>query len=199
MGTYTTNYNLFMPTVGETGWGTLVNGNFSTIDTTMKSLSNRITTCESYGARVTAIENEVNGNLSCTSVTTSGKVTANGGITSTTGTFSGAVTGASFNNVPIKQVITVTPNNNYDGSSNTPATLILPPIAGRTYTGTIRFYVGKGLGGYYGSFTYKTSLSGTPLTYSGTSVGYASITLNNAKLFMILSISTVSICDFTLS
>ena len=92
MGTYTTNYNLFMPTVGETGWGTLVNGNFTTIDTTMKSLSNRIT----------AVENEVNGNLSCTSVTTSGKVTANGGIstkalTGTTGTFSGAVTAASFN------------------------------------------------------------------------------------------------------
>ena len=90
MGTYTANYNLFMPTVGETGWGTLVNGNFTTIDTTMKSLSNRIT----------AVENEVNGALSCTSVTTSGKVTANGGIstktlTATTGTFSGVVTGSS--------------------------------------------------------------------------------------------------------
>ena len=88
MGTYTTNYQLYMPTVGETGWGTLVNGNFTTIDTTIKSLSNRIT----------AVENEVNGNLSCTSVTTSGKITANGGIstkalTGTTGTFSGAVTG----------------------------------------------------------------------------------------------------------
>ena len=91
MGTYTTNYNLFMPTVGETGWGTLVNTNFTTIDSTMKALSNRIT----------AVENEVNGALSCTSVTTSGKITANGGITSTTGTFSGAVTGASFNDVSI--------------------------------------------------------------------------------------------------
>ena len=97
MGTYTTNYQLYMPTAGETGWGTLVNGNFSTIDTTMKSLSNRIATCESYGTRITAIENEVNGNLSCTSVTTSGKITGNGGIAGTTGTFSGAVTGTSFN------------------------------------------------------------------------------------------------------
>ena len=87
MGTYTTNYNLFMPTVGETGWGELVNGNFSTIDTTMKSLNNRIT----------AVENEVNGALSCTSITTSGKVTGNGGIAGTTGTFSGEVTAASFN------------------------------------------------------------------------------------------------------
>ena len=67
MGTYTTNYNLFMPTVGETGWGTLVNGNFATIDTTMKSLSNRIT----------AVENEVNGALSCTSVTASGDISGN--------------------------------------------------------------------------------------------------------------------------
>ena len=42
MGTYTTNYNLFMPSVGESGWGDLVNGNFTTIDTMMKSLDNRI-------------------------------------------------------------------------------------------------------------------------------------------------------------
>ena len=88
MGTYTTNYNLYMPTIGETGWGTLINGNYQTIDSTMKGLSNRIT----------AVENEVNGNLSCTTVTTSGKITANGGLstkalTATTGTFSGAVTG----------------------------------------------------------------------------------------------------------
>lgn len=96
MGTYTANYNLFMPTVGETGWGTLVNTNFTTIDTTMKSLSNRITTCESYGARITAIENEVNGALNCTSVTTSGKITGNGGIAGTTGTFSGNVTASYF-------------------------------------------------------------------------------------------------------
>lgn len=82
MGTYTTNYQLYMPTVGETGWGTLVNGNFTTIDTTMKSLNTRLT----------AVENEVNGNLSCTSVTTSGKITGNGGIAGTTGTFSGDVT-----------------------------------------------------------------------------------------------------------
>ena len=76
MGTYTTNYNLFMPSIGEQGWGTLVNGNFSTIDTTMKELDTRLIT----------VENEVNGNLSCTSVTTSGTIesmgliTANGGV-----------------------------------------------------------------------------------------------------------------------
>lgn len=94
MGTYTTNYQLYMPTIGEQGWGELINGNYQTIDTTMKSLSNRIT----------AVENEVNGALSCTSVTTSGtitstgKITANGGIgtttltASSTSTFTGKIT-----------------------------------------------------------------------------------------------------------
>lgn len=42
MGTYTANYNLYMPTVGETGWGTLINGNYQTIDTTMKGLDTRL-------------------------------------------------------------------------------------------------------------------------------------------------------------
>lgn len=46
MGTYTANYNLFMPTVGEQGWGELVNGNFTTIDATLKGLSNRATALE---------------------------------------------------------------------------------------------------------------------------------------------------------
>lgn len=82
MGTYTTNYNLFMPTVGEQGWGDLVNGNFTTIDTAMNGLD----------ARITAVENEVNGALSCTSVTTSGKVTANGGVGTTSLTTSSTIT-----------------------------------------------------------------------------------------------------------
>ena len=47
MGTYTTNYNLFMPTVGETGWGEIVNGNFTTIDSAMKGLDTRIDVIES--------------------------------------------------------------------------------------------------------------------------------------------------------
>ena len=33
MGTYTTNLDLYKPTVGEQGWGTLVNENFDKIDT----------------------------------------------------------------------------------------------------------------------------------------------------------------------
>lgn len=46
MGTYTVNYNLYMPTVGEQGWGELVNGNFTTIDTTMGELNTRVGTLE---------------------------------------------------------------------------------------------------------------------------------------------------------
>ena len=60
MGTYTTNYNLFLPTIGEQGWGALVNGNFSTIDSTMKSLSNSIGTLETeadeFDSRITTLE-----------------------------------------------------------------------------------------------------------------------------------------------
>lgn len=46
MGTYTATYNLFLPSIGEQGWGELVNGNFTTIDTTMKGLDTRMGTAE---------------------------------------------------------------------------------------------------------------------------------------------------------
>ena len=123
MGTYTTNYQLYTPTVGETGWGTLVNGNFTTIDTTMKGLDTRLT----------AVENEVDG-----------VITGNGGIVGTTGTFSGAVTGASFNGVGIKSsgTYTVTPNSTKLGCIlpyGTMYTMLLPPWNG-TYSGSIKFY-----------------------------------------------------------
>ena len=86
MGTYTTNYQLYKPTVGERGWGTLINGNYDTIDTTMKGLSNRIT----------AVESEVNGALSCTSVATSGTITSTGLITANGGVNGGAITGTTI-------------------------------------------------------------------------------------------------------
>ena len=56
MGTYTTNYNLFLPSIGEQGWGDLVNGNFTTIDTVMKGLSNNIGTLET---EINAVEERV--------------------------------------------------------------------------------------------------------------------------------------------
>ena len=78
MGTYTTNYNLFMPTVGEQGWGTLVNGNFSTIDTTMKGLSNRTTTLENtataFDVRLQPFEEHISFESDGTLITDSAKV-----------------------------------------------------------------------------------------------------------------------------
>lgn len=88
--------------------GTLINGNFTTIDTTMKGLSNRIT----------AVENEVNGALSCTSVTTSGKITGNGGIAGTTGTFSGAVTSTKFEGLFNGWVAKTEPHYNVPSANN---------------------------------------------------------------------------------
>ena len=63
MGTYTTNYNLFMPSIGEQGWGEIVNNNFSTIDTTMEGLSNRATALENadtaFDARLQPFEEHI--------------------------------------------------------------------------------------------------------------------------------------------
>ena len=100
MGTYTTNKELYKPSVGETGWGTLVNGNFETIDNFLKPIS-------LSGSIYTFTGNQKGGTITATKITNSGtltntgKITANGGIAGTTGTFSGAVTGASFNGVTI--------------------------------------------------------------------------------------------------
>lgn len=159
MGTYTTNYNLFMPSIGEQGWGDLVNGNFVTIDTIMSGLNTRLT----------AVETEVNGNLSCTSVATSstitstGKITANGGIgtkalTTTsisnsgnmtnTGTLTctgkiyanGGIEGAASS---LNKDITVTPSTNNTMRIRASVNA-LPYIPGATYTGTIRIQAGSG-------------------------------------------------------
>ena len=40
--TYTTNYNLAKPAHGDVDWHIPINGNFDTIDTTMKDIANRI-------------------------------------------------------------------------------------------------------------------------------------------------------------
>ena len=97
MGTYTTNKNLFMPSVGETGWGTLVNGNFETIDNFLKPIT-------VSGSTYTFTGNQTGGSISATSITNSGtltntgKITANGGIETTiltassTSTFTGKIT-----------------------------------------------------------------------------------------------------------
>lgn len=81
-----------MPSIGEQGWGDLVNGNFSTIDTTMKGLDTRLTTCEStdvaYNTRLETLEAGEFERLSVGSVTISysGYHTV---VKSTRGTYSG--------------------------------------------------------------------------------------------------------------
>ena len=123
MGTYTTNKNLFMPTVGETGWGELVNGNFETIDKFLKPIT-------VSGSTYTFTGNHV-GNQS------------GGSISATTGTFSGAVTAASFNGRIIKNgTINVSYGTNTiklpGYNSGRVDFMVLPYIPGVTYTGKIK-------------------------------------------------------------
>ena len=190
MGTYTTNYNLFLPTIGEQGWGTLVNGNFTTIDTTMKSLSNRMGTAESnftsldsrldivetYGSRIAAIENEVNGNLSCNNITVSGKITTNGG-------FSGA-----FN---IGSIITPL-STNFTGVSNagwsSASTNILQPL-GFLYSGSLRVQCGNGgHSAYSASYTIINS-DGSENTVSITNAEEITVNFSNIAAFRVTSSS----------
>ena len=95
MGTYTTNKNLYMPTVGEQGWGTLVNGNFETIDNFLKPIT---VSGSTYTFTGNLVGNQSGGSISATSITNSGtltntgKITANGGIGTTSLTTSSTIT-----------------------------------------------------------------------------------------------------------
>ena len=200
MGTYTTNYQLYMPSIGEQGWGTLVNGNFTTIDTTMKSLSNRIT----------AVETEVNGNLNCTSVITSGKITGNGGIVGTTGTFSGAVTGNTFNGVVLKSsgTITVTPTSSivinnlvyaYMTNASQSSATILPFSTNTTYSGSIKVHNNTSSSR---SLTYVwdfTSASSTAPSISVPANADATLSFTNIRFLRIGCLYNVSLYGFTLT
>ena len=128
MGTYTTNYNLFMPTVGEQGWGTLVNGNFTTIDTTMKGLD----------ARITTVENEVNGNLSCASVITSGTITSTGVINA-----NGGIKGNATTATNLSRTVTVSASSTSIQCNYSQRFILLPYTPGVLYTGSIKGYVGN--------------------------------------------------------
>ena len=216
MGTYTTNKNLFMPTVGEQGWGELVNNNFSTIDTFLKPITVSGSTYTFSGNHV---GNQSGGSVSATSITNSGtltntgKITANGGIgtkalTATTGTFSGAVTGTSFNGVTIKKVITVTPNDNYspDYSYSSHAgvdetIILLPPIYGHVYTGTFRFYNTSTGNATIAYRRFNSAWENKNLSINASS--FANITLSNADMLMVMENDSLSYkispCCYTLS
>lgn len=123
MGTYTANKELFMPTVGEQGWGTLVNGNFETIDNFLKPIS-------LSGSTYTFTGNQKGGSVSATSITNSGtstftgKITANGGIgtkalTATTGTFSDVVTAKNVNKYGLRPVTVLLSEESMASSAST--------------------------------------------------------------------------------
>ena len=123
MGTYTTNKDLYKPSIGENGWGTLVNGNFETIDNFLKPIT-------VSGSTYTFTGNQKGGSISATSITNSGtstftgKITANGGIgtkalTATTGTFSGVVTSKNVNTYGLRPVTMVLSEKNLTSSAAT--------------------------------------------------------------------------------
>ena len=213
MGTYTTNKNLFMPTVGEQGWGTLVNNNFSTIDNFLKPITVSGSTYTFSGNHV---GNQSGGSVSATSITNSGtltntgKITANGGIGTTTLTTSGTITASgNINGANIKSIITVTPNTKTVttsslGSSWTSYNLdnylwILPPIGLQKYNGSIKLYnpLSTSTSVYYSTAPSLTSM--IKLTIAKQT--YGTITLSNVSCLFVIAGdgSSVLPCGFTLS
>ena len=106
MGTYTTNYNLFMPTVGETGWGELVNGNFALIDTTMKGFDDVLSKMTWNGNNVTFPGN----------VTTNGTINANDITLTITATVTSSGTNAEFYDNYNRVVLPYMPFTQYTGT-----------------------------------------------------------------------------------
>lgn len=113
MGTYTANYQLYMPTIGEQGWGELVNGNFTTIDTAMKGLSDRATALENvditFNTRITKLEA---GELSKL-VLYDLKTTPGIGTLSITSSNDVTITAAVGNNVTVDINVSATSNHPY--------------------------------------------------------------------------------------
>ena len=181
MGTYTTNYQMYMPSIGEQGWGELVNNNFSTIDTTIKGLSNNIGTLET---EINAVEERVTvleaGNFETVNVV-------------------GTITADSINGVILKSNYTITPTSTFiipvNLSSGTMDVTIFVPVGNITYTGSIVF---KHLSGdfsitisYIEDFVYKT----ISIPVGGT----ASISFTGIKQLSIRMGRNTSMSAFTIS
>ena len=162
MGTYTTNYNLFMPTVGEQGWGELVNGNFSTIDTTMKGMDTRVGTLET---ETDAIKQKTDA------------ITVNDNVVE--GEFSGTING-----VTIKTGLhTVTPTANDAFFNIHSYLLLLPMIQDVTYTGSIAF---KNFSTSSNKLlTYATDVTSTNATLKQNAT--QTITFENIRYFTVMN------------
>lgn len=210
MGTYTTNKNLFMPTVGEIGWGTLVNGNFETIDNFLKPIT---VSGSIYTFTGNHVGNQSGGSVSATSITNSGtltntgKITANGGIgtkalTATTGTFSGNITAGTYNGVVIKNSGTITvsiasgtvpvprhaePVNNAVSHGMLP---ILPYLYNVKYSGEIQFnHTSTGTSTSAGTLVYWDGLSSEGVTFS--------VPLKSSAILTFANIPYLVVCDST--
>ena len=181
MGTYTTNYNLFMPSIGEQGWGELVNGNFVTIDATMKGFDDVLSKMTWDGDDIT-----FPGNISSKGGITVDYIGFNGVLTTNNNGYAYATSsdvGISWSS----SVKTITPTVNYtynplpikisdglyfvnvDASSfNMPSTITLN-VRSTQSTSWSYFYIKKSSESNY----TKYSLSGTSQTSPS-----ANITLN---------------------
>ena len=204
MGTYTTNKELFMPTVGEQGWGTLVNGNFETIDNFLKPIT-------VSGSTYTFTGNQTGGTITATKITNSGTLTQTG-----TSTFTGKIAAnggieaPNVNGVVLKNsgTITVTPTNDIScylstpasstGNGATPYAITLLPYNGCKYTGSIKFkspnasktmYISSGVSDTEGIFQLTTAGDNT---YTFTDASYLSVMITTGA-------NGVQLYGFTLS
>ena len=127
MGTYTTNKELFMPTVGEQGWGILVNGNFETIDNFLKPIS-------LSGSTYTFTGNQSGGSINATSISNSGNMTNTGTLTSTGKIYAnGGIEGVTT----LDKVVNVSAASTYVDYCRHAVVNILPYIPGVLYTGVV--------------------------------------------------------------
>ena len=186
MGTYTTNYNLFLPNIGEQGWGELVNGNFITIDTTMTVLNTHIRTLETetdeLDSRIATLNNKLG-----TGTYISGVAAPSHARLSTTNEGYGLVSSENTNNefIPLRGVSIQNPTDTYtvsftfnNGSSGSTTTITI--YAKNLLDGTSRVASSQGIAaGKTGTVSANLYVAEIPY-YSRTTGG--STTWNNGAL-----------------
>ena len=172
MGTYTTNKNLYMPTVGEQGWGTLVNNNFSTIDNFLKPIAVSGSTY-TFTGNLTGnhVGNQSGGSISATSISNSGTLTQTG-----TSTFTGLITanGGIKGALYAKGQLTTTKMSNYNplyATSSEQSTSVYLPEAGYGESTTTKSTSTLTVGGYtLKSITYPVRVGAGVYVFSNSDI-----------------------------
>ena len=181
MGTYTTNYNLFMPSVGEQGWGDLVNGNFSTIDTAMKALDTRMGTAET---NITSLTTRMG-----TAETT---ITSNKSRIGTLETETGAV----------EERVTAIETGTYKFNNVTTETLsfkniIMPTLS---YNGTFNISIGSSSTATVPLFSSPFAVSGKVAVKQSTTTNYScTITVFTSYGFQSISATSTSMKEYNIA